>query len=29
MDAKSEQNWQIIRIPLVFKAEAFERFLPE
>ena len=27
VDTESEQNWQIVRIPLVFKPEAFERYL--
>ena len=28
VDEESELKWQIVRIPLVFKAEAFERYLP-
>jgi len=26
MDTESDQSWYIVRIPLVFKAEAFDRF---
>ena len=27
VDSEGEENWQIIRIPLEFKPEAFERIL--